>query len=118
MECLSCPPPEKDRSGLSANDQFGLKDFNEIEMTGAFNVVIQKGDKYAIQLEGNEEQRKLYTLEVNSETLDVGYRTRNKTFWKQDFKNDEMVNLSITLPSIRKLKVTGAGKIKWYICTF
>ena len=57
-------------------------------------------------------RKKLYTLEVNSETLEVGYRTRNKTFWKQDFKNDEMMNLSITLPNLRKLKVTGAGKIK------
>src|SRR5258706_512437 len=112
MECVTCPPPAKDMSGLSANDQFGLKDFNEIEMTGAFNVVIQKGVEYAIQLEGNAEQKRLYTLDVQSETLEVAYRTRNKNFWKGDFKNDEMTNLSITLPSLRKLKVTGAGKIK------
>ena len=112
MECVTCPPPAKDMSGLSANDQFGLKDFNEIEMTGAFNVVIQKGDEYAIQLDGNAEQKRLYTLDVHSETLEVAYRTRNKNFWKGDFKNDEMSNLSITLPSLRKLKVTGAGKIK------
>src|SRR5260221_10668721 len=112
MECITCPAPEKDVSGLSANDQFGLKDFNEIEMTGAFNVVIQKGDEYAIQLEGSAEQKRLYTLGVHSETLEVGYRTRNKNFWKQDFTDDEMMDLSITMPSLRKLKVTGAGKIK------
>src|SRR5260221_13712801 len=112
MELFPFPPPAKGMSGLSSNEQFGIKDFNEIGMTGAFNVVIQKGVEYAIQLEGNAEQKRLYTLDVHSETLEVAYRTRNKNFWKSDFKNDEMTNLSITLPSLRKLKVTGAGKIK------
>src|SRR5258708_40201095 len=107
--CLTEP---KDRSGMGANDEFGLKDFNEVEMPGAFNVVVQKGDEYAIPLEGNAEQKRMYTLEVHSETLEVGYRTRNKNFWKGDFKEEEMTTLSITMPSLSKLKVTGAGKIK------
>ena len=112
MECVTCPPPPKDISGLSPNDQFGLKDFDEVEMTGAFNVVVQKGDEYAIQLEGSAEQKRMYTLEVHSGTLEVGYRSRNKNFWKGDFRDDEMATLSITMPSLSKLKVTGAGKIK------
>ncbi len=112
LECVTCPPPAKDLSGLSASDQFGLKDFNEIDMTGAFNAVIRQGDEYAIQMEGSDDQKRRYTLDVTNETLEVNYRTNNKDFWKGNFRNDDLVELTITIPSLRKLKVKGAGKLK------
>ena len=112
LECISCPSPVKDMSGLSANDQFGLRDFNEIDMTGAFDVIIQRGDEYAIQLEGSDAQKKRYTIDVSGQILEVDYSTRKKDFWKGDFEDNDMVKLTITTPHLRKLKVKGAGKLK------
>lgn len=112
LECLSCPTPPKDLSGLSTTDEFGLKDFNEIEMNGAFDAVIQQGDEYAIQLDGSDAQKQQYKIGVKSETLEVNYRTNNKSFWKDNLKNEPLTEITITLPSLRKLKITGAGKIK------
>lgn len=112
LECLTCPAPAKDMSGLSANDQFGFKDFNEIDMSGAFDVVIQQGDEYAVQLEGDDSQKKRYAIKSSGETLEVEYHTKAKDFWKNNVGDDEMVKLTITMPNLRKLKVKGAGKIK------
>jgi hypothetical protein len=113
LECLTCPAPEKDMSGISSKDQFGLKDFNEIDASGLFDVVIEQGPEYAIQLEGSPEQKKLYSLDVKSETLEVDYNTHDKAFWKNNIKDDrDLAELTITMPSLRKLKITGAGKIK------
>ena len=112
LECITCPAPQKDMSGLSANDQFGLKDFNEIDMSGAFDMVIQRGDEYAIQLEGSAAQKKRYVIEVSGETLEVDYHNRTKDFWKGNFEDNDLVKLTITMPSLRKLKVKGAGKLK------
>ena len=112
LECVTCPAPEKDRSGLSADDQFGLKDFNEIDMSGAFDVIIQRGDEYAIQLEGTAAQKKRYTIDVNGEILEIEYNSHTKDFWKSNVNDDELVKLTITMPSLRKLKVKGAGNLK------
>ncbi len=112
MECITCPPPEKDLSGLAENDQLGLKDFDEIDMTGAFNVSIQHGPEFSIQVDGSEDQKHRYTMTVNGGTLEVGYQTSSKNFWQREFRNDEMTTITITMPTLRKLKVTGAGKLR------
>ena len=51
-------------------------------------------------------------VEVSGEILEVDYLTRKKDFWKGAFDDNEMVKLTITMPSLRKLKVKGAGKLK------
>jgi hypothetical protein len=111
-ECITCPRQAKDLSSFNSEDQFGLKDFTEIDMTGAFDVVIRQGDKYAIEMDGSENQKKLYRLKVNGETLEVKYRTRKKIFWKEAFNDDDLVHLTITMPNLQKLNVTAAGKLK------
>ena len=111
LECITCPAPEKDMSGLSSKDQFGLKDFNEIDMSGVFDLVIQHGEEYAIEMDGSDVLKKRYHLGVTGETLEIDYHTRSKDFWKGDV-DDDPVKLTITLPSLQKLKVKGAGKFK------
>jgi phage shock protein PspC (stress-responsive transcriptional regulator) len=111
-ECLTCPASQTDRSGISADDQYGLKDFSAIRMTGAFNVDIRQGDEYAIRLEGAESQKQLYDFNVSGETLEVDYRTRRKNFWKNTFHSEDFVKLTIVMPSLHQLHVTGAGKLK------
>jgi phage shock protein PspC (stress-responsive transcriptional regulator) len=112
LECASCPEPPKDMSGISPTDEFGLKDFNEVEMTGLFDVVIRQGHEYAVKMEGSESQKKLYSVALNDETLEINYQSPKKTFWKETFNDNDLVKITIFMPSLQKLKVTGAGKVK------
>ncbi len=112
LECVSCAASRGETQGLGDTDQFGLHDFNEIDMTGAFEVVIRKGETFSVMLEGDDEQKRKYSLDVSGETLEIDYKNHRKKFWNQTFKKDELVEFTITLPSLRKLNITGAGKVK------
>jgi phage shock protein PspC (stress-responsive transcriptional regulator) len=112
LECTSCPERKADPS-ISANDQFGLKDFNSIDMKGLFNVRIQKGDQYAVEVTGPESERKRYEVYVTGETLVIEYEEKKKLFWKRNLIDDDLMRINITLPNLRELDVTGAGKINF-----
>ena len=58
LVCLTCPPTPKRERGLGDNDQYGLKDFDELDVTGVFNLVIKEGDRYSIEMDGPESERK------------------------------------------------------------
>ncbi len=110
LECASCPALPKDPS-FSANDQFGLKDFNSIDMKGLFNVRIEKGETYAVEVTGSESERKRYDVYVNGETLVIEYDDKRKFFWKRNLLNDDRMKITITMPKLRELDITGAGKL-------
>ena len=110
LECTSCPALPKDPS-FSANDQFGLKDFNSIDMKGLFNVRVEKGKTYAVEVKGPESERKRYDVYVNGETLVIEYDDKRKFFWKKNLLNDDQMNVTITMPKLRELDITGAGKL-------
>jgi hypothetical protein len=75
-------------------------------------VVIQKGDVFSVRLEGDDNQKKKYSIDVSDETLEIDYKNHRRKFWNQTFRKDELVEFIITLPSLRKLNITGAGKVK------
>jgi hypothetical protein len=111
LECLTCPAKSDKQDGIAANDEFGLKDFKEIELKGVFDVIIRKGDEYSIVIQGDEEQKKLYDVNQYSDKLEIYYRTKRNKFWNRTFAQKEFVTLEITMPTLEKLEVTGAGKI-------
>ncbi len=112
LECITCPALDA-QPAISNNDQFGLKDFNSIDLTGLFNVRIEKGDDYAVAVRGSESERKRYDIYVNGETLVIDYDDNRKFFWKRNLLNDEEIKITITMPSLQGLDVTGAGKLKF-----
>ncbi len=112
LECTTCPALPADRT-FSANDQFGLKDFNAVDLTGLFNVRIEKGDNYAVEITGSEEERKRYDVYVNGETLVIEHDDNRKFFWKKRLDEDDRIKITITMPDLRELDVTGAGKLKF-----
>ena len=111
LECLTCPPKSNKQDGIAENDEFGLKDFKEIELKGVFDVIIQKGDEYSILIKGDEDQKKLYDVNQYGDKLEINYRNKRNKFWNRTFAQKEFVTLEITLPSLEKLEVTGAGKM-------
>ncbi len=111
FQCVNCTEPTETKA-MQLKDQYGLNDFNEIEMTGIFDLLIQQGDVYSVQLDGDEREKKKYEVSSSGETLEIRYRSRNKNFWDKDFNTDDKVKITITMPNLHKLKVKGAGELR------
>jgi len=109
FECINCTEPTESKA-LQLKDQYGMKDFNEIEISGIFDLAIRQASEFSIQLEGPEREKKKYEVSVSGETLEIRYRSRNKKFWNKDFNLDDQVKINITLPNLTKLKIKGAGE--------
>ncbi len=111
FECTNCSEPTETKQ-LQLNDQYGFKDFNEIEMTGIFDLVIARGDAYSVQLDGPQKEKRKYEVDANGETLEIRYRSRSNTFWEKGFDLEDRVKINITLPHLTKLKIKGAGQFR------
>jgi hypothetical protein len=96
---------------LELNDQYGLKDFNELEINGIFNLVITRNDVYSVEIKGSESEKRKFKVDQSGDRLEIDYRTRNKTFWMNN-ADDETAKIYISMPNLTKLKIKGAGKIK------
>ncbi|MBS1509111.1 MAG: PspC domain-containing protein [Bacteroidetes bacterium] len=110
FECVNCTEPTEEKA-LELNDQYGLKDFNELEIKGIFNLVVTKNDVYSVEIKGSESEKKKFSVDQSGDRLEIDYRSRNKTFW-MDNVDDETAKIYISMPNLTKLKVKGAGKIK------
>src|SRR5579859_2171500 len=110
FECVNCTEPTE-RKALELNDQFGLKGFDELDITGIFNMRIRRSDVYSIEIQGPESEKRRFRVDQSGDRLEIDYRSRNKTFWLKNM-DEEPARITITLPSLSKLKVKGAGKIK------
>jgi phage shock protein PspC (stress-responsive transcriptional regulator) len=110
LECISCPETSIAERGA---DEYGLRNFNSIDLKGLFNVRIEKGDDYAVEIKGSEKAKKRYDVYVNGETLVIDYDDSRKVFWKRNLLSDEEIRITITMPSLRELDITGAGKLRF-----
>jgi phage shock protein PspC (stress-responsive transcriptional regulator) len=111
LECINCTEPTETKA-IELKDQYGLSDFNEIDLKGIFDLVIQQGDAYSVQLDGPEREKKKYEVSTSGETLEIDYHSNNKTFWEGKLNTSNAVTITITIPHLRKLKVKGAGKLR------
>ena len=112
LECVTCPAKTSDAT-ISANDQFGLTGFNSIDLQGLFDVRIEKGDAYAVEVNGPESERKRYDVYVSGQTLVIDYNDRRKYFWRKNLLQQDEIKITITMPELRELDVTGAGKLRF-----
>ncbi len=110
FECMDCSQPTESKT-LELNDQFGFKDFNDLDITGIFNLVIRQGDVYSVEMQGPESEKKRFRVDQSGDQLEIDYRSNNKTFWLKNI-DDEPVKIIISMPHLTKLKVKGAGKVR------
>ncbi len=124
-ECISCPVDESEQetetdnnasisstAELDARDQFGLKDFNSVDLNGIFKATIRKGDSYSVRMEGNESTKKHYNVSMDGETLVIDYDDDRKFFWKGNLLDEDDLKITIITPSLTELNVRGAGKVE------
>jgi len=116
LECITCESESPSQKTFSesaiGNDEFGLRDFNSVDVNGLFDLKIQRGDKYAVEMTGSEKAKRHYNISVEGETLVIDYDDNSKEFWKRNFSNESKIKLTITMPSFRELDAKGAGDLK------
>lgn len=109
FECLDCKQPTE-RKAIQLKDQYGYNDFNEVELMGIFDLSIYQAEEFSVQLDGPESEKRKYEVSLTGETLEIRYRSRNQSFWKNSINLEDKVKIQITMPHLRKLKIKGAGE--------
>lgn len=109
LECITCPKPTPEE--LAKAD---LKDFDQLELHGIFDVRIVSGDNYAVDLKGPESEKEKYNISRSGNTLIIDFEGKKNFNWdiNLDKMKGDQVYISITMPEIEKLEASGYGKIQ------
>ena len=89
--------------------QFNVSSFSKVDVSGAFIVRFRKGDTYKVVADGREEDMSDMDVQVNGSTLEVEIDRRGDLF---DWSNRKRVGLTITVPHIDELQLSGASKAR------
>jgi phage shock protein PspC (stress-responsive transcriptional regulator) len=106
LECVTCPAREEEPIS-------DLQDFDQLEVTGKFDLRIVRGDQYKVELAGSEKEKDRYEIYRHGETLVIDYEGDNgKNFKFENLRIDE-VRITVTMPSLDKLELTGYGTARF-----
>ncbi|QMW05030.1 PspC domain-containing protein [Spirosoma foliorum] len=86
--------------------QFNVSEFSKVDVGGAFVVRFRKGTTYKVVADGREKDLDDINVKVTGNQLQVSI-DRNGLF---DWSNRKRIGLTITVPSIDELKLSGASK--------
>ena len=101
LTCLTCPKNDTDRNNIE--DQYGLNDFNSVDLRGFVDVNISEGDDYAIEMLGSESEKRKYKIYRSGKTLVVEYEGNKKFDWDGKFVDIDEVRVNITMPNLEKI---------------
>lgn len=116
IKCQTCPKDDADSESEDgeARDQFGLNDFDEVDLRGLFDVHIMAGDEYAVELVGGGDQKDKYNIFRRGGTLVVEYEDSPRKFdWNDEFPDMNEIRLNITMPNLERIEAEGFGTIKF-----
>ena len=109
LECIDCRSSEPE----TLSD---LRDFNQLEISGRFNVRIFQGDNYSVEINGPEEEKAQYSIHRSGEILAIDYDRKNNFDWKDwDVKglSREEMEIIITMPAVERIEAMGLGTIRF-----
>jgi hypothetical protein len=110
LECVTCPVVEQTEE---EDETRSLRDFDEVEITGKFDVKISQGHDYSVELIGPEREKEKYNLYRSGETLVIEYQGTKKFNWNNKDLNIDDMRINIIMPSLEKLEATGMGSIRF-----
>jgi phage shock protein PspC (stress-responsive transcriptional regulator) len=113
LECTTCFERTGSEIRTQTTDEFGLQNFSGVDIEGIFDVRIEKGDKYAVEVDGASDDRRRYRVYQDGETLVVDFEDDRDYFWKRNLVDDHQIEINITMPSLVDLNVRGAGKVRF-----
>ena len=114
--CKTCPQSDDDYETDENNveDQFGLRDFDELDIRGFFDVHVMAGDEFAVELQGPSDEKTKYKVYRSGRTLVVEYDRGHRKFdWDEDFGDANEVRLNITMPKLVKIEAEGYGNLRF-----
>jgi phage shock protein PspC (stress-responsive transcriptional regulator) len=109
LTCLNCPKNENDETGVQ--DQYGLSDFDNVELEGFIDVNISAGDDYAVEILGADSEKRKYQIYRSGKKLIVEYKGEKKYDFDGKFIDIDQVRINITMPSLEKIEGSGYGTI-------
>lgn len=120
LKCLTCPEQPDDevnwdeewQPGTSSSESIhetGLEDFDELELSGIYDVSIKKGNNYMVEFTGNSEARDRYNVKQRGNKLVIDYD--EKFNWRNKVLKKEKVRIRIVMPGLHRLEASGAGKV-------
>lgn len=86
-----------------------VSDFDTVDFSGFGKVEVVQGDEYALELSGPTDLVDRIETEVHGSTLYIG-RKPGWELWFWGF-GDRSVDMVITVPELKQLRVAGAGEI-------
>jgi phage shock protein PspC (stress-responsive transcriptional regulator) len=109
LDCMTCPKPTPEE--IAKED---LRDFDQLDLHGIFDVRIIHGDNYSVELKGPESEKEKYSIYRNGKTLVIDFEGKKNFNWDWNFDKvkDDQVHISITMPEIERLEATGFGSIQ------
>ena len=87
--------------------QFNVTAFSKVDVAGAFVVRFRKGDTYKVVADGREDDMSDMDVRVNGNMLEVKIDRKGGLF---NWSNRKRIGLTITVPGIDELKLSGASK--------
>lgn len=84
---------------------FTQKDFNKLEIGGAFYVEVRKGDTFKVELDGDRRDVERINVEKRGNSLVISHKEKFRLWRKQD-----RVNVRIEMPDLEGVNFSGATK--------
>lgn len=113
LECITCPKVEEEQGAEEQQEDWdaSLTNFDEVEISGKFDVRINAGGDYKVELIGSDSEKEKYKIYRAGSTLVIEYA--NKRGDVRRLLNTDDMRINITMPSLRKLEATGMGSIRF-----
>lgn len=93
-------------AGPTASQGFDLNGFTGVKVTGPDDVMIERGDTFSIVARGPQAVIDELEIELDGDMLSIG---RKESMLR--FKGDEAVKVTVVMPTLRAVRLTGSGAI-------
>jgi phage shock protein PspC (stress-responsive transcriptional regulator) len=111
LTCQTCPESEDDDN---FRDDFGLKDFDEVDIRGIFDVQLMAGNEYGVELVGPGNEKEKYDIYTRGETLVIEFENFGRRFDDEDdLPSMNQIKINITMPNLERIEAEGYGTIKF-----
>ncbi|MBX2971435.1 MAG: PspC domain-containing protein [Cyclobacteriaceae bacterium] len=118
LKCISCPEEVKiEEEKTWDNELYGegvstssLTDFDELEISGLFDIRVKQGNNYSVELTGPDKEKAKYRIVRLGSTLVIEYDDEKRFNWRSNPLKVEQVRINITMPEVEKIDLKGAGK--------
>jgi hypothetical protein len=91
----------------SEEKTFDFKNFDAVQVGGAYHVRMKKGDNFAVRARGDQQGIENLKAKQNGSTLEF---ESDENFWDFTKNNRENVLIEITMPTLKNVDLSGAVK--------